>query len=76
MFRFQSPSYALLGVSVSVGEQEIGSAYKTLALRHHPDKANAGQRAEATATFQKIQNAYEFCMKNVAKGINNNNTPG
>jgi curved DNA-binding protein CbpA len=71
MFRF-----ALLGVPPSASEQEISSAYKKLALRHHPDKVDILQRAEATAKFQEIHNAYEFCIKNVLKGFNFNDIPG
>jgi len=46
--------YQTLGVAKSSSLEEIKSAYRKLASKHHPDKGGD------TATFQKIQAAYEI----------------
>ncbi len=48
-----SDLYAELGVSRTASEDEIRSAYKSLARTHHPD------RGGNTEKFQKIQEAHE-----------------
>lgn len=45
--------YNTLGVSKTATQDEIKSAYRKLASKHHPD------RGGDTATFQKIQAAYD-----------------
>src|SRR3990167_2577713 len=55
--------YALLGVSTEATPEEIKHAYRTLALKNHPDKIDKDDTQllqEATATFQAISNAYEI----------------
>jgi curved DNA-binding protein len=49
--------YSVLGVPKTAGEQEIKSAYRKLALKHHPDR-NQGNKA-AEAKFKEINEAYE-----------------
>jgi hypothetical protein len=61
----QLSPWECLGISSKATEAEIRSAYKSQALRHHPDKIDEAGGAEATARFQAIQAAYEYCMKNV-----------
>ena len=53
--------YAILGVAIDAGDQEIKRAYRSLAMRFHPDKASqAGISAEeAEARFVEIAEAYE-----------------
>ena len=46
--------YALLGIDRKAAHADLRRAWRKLALRWHPDRAGAG----ATASFQKIQNAY------------------
>jgi DnaJ-class molecular chaperone len=51
--------YRRLGVHVDTTEAEVRAAYKTLALKHHPDKAVEANRNKATTSFQLFQEAYE-----------------
>ncbi|XP_068654635.1 DNAJ protein JJJ1 homolog [Aristolochia californica] len=53
--------YEVLGLSRDCSPEEIRSAYKKLALQHHPDKLISSGVSEevATARFQEIVNAYE-----------------
>jgi curved DNA-binding protein CbpA len=46
----------VLGLGPDATPEDARKAYKRLALQHHPDKA--GNSPEATANFQKIQDAY------------------
>lgn len=48
-----SEYYNTLGVSKTATQDEIKKAYRKLASKHHPDKGGD------TATFQKIQTAYD-----------------
>lgn len=53
--------YKILGVSKNGSESEIKTAYKKLALKHHPDKnssADLKEVAEAEAKFKEINEAY------------------
>ena len=49
--------YGLLGVARNATDAEIKSAYRKLAMKHHPDR-NPGNK-DAEATFRKINGAYE-----------------
>ncbi|MBI3288571.1 MAG: molecular chaperone DnaJ [Elusimicrobia bacterium] len=49
--------YNLLGVARNATDAEIKSAYRKLAMKHHPDR-NPGNK-EAEAKFRKINAAYE-----------------
>lgn len=51
--------YDILGVSKTATLAEIKSAYRKLALKHHPDKAAPDKQAQANILFSKISNAYE-----------------
>jgi len=48
--------YAVLGLSKRAKAKEIKSAYRKLALKYHPDKAE--DKEEAEAKFVKISEAY------------------
>ena len=49
--------YSLLGVARNATDAEIKSAYRKLAMKHHPDR-NPGSK-DAEAKFKKINSAYE-----------------
>ena len=51
--------YKILGVSRSASQKEIKSAYRKLALKYHPDKAQDIDKEEAESMFQDIGEAYE-----------------
>jgi hypothetical protein len=50
--------YRILGVEKGVTDTELAKAYKSLALKHHPDK-NPENKEAAEATFKKVTQAYE-----------------
>ncbi|RHZ57090.1 DnaJ domain protein [Aspergillus thermomutatus] len=50
--------YEVLGVKEDATQDEIKSAYRKLALKHHPDKVPADQKEEAHTKFQQIAFAY------------------
>lgn len=49
--------YNILGVSPTATTEEIKKAYRSLAMRHHPDR-NTGPGAESR--FNAIKTAYEL----------------
>ena len=48
--------YEILNVSRSVNEQELKSAYRRLAVQHHPDKNQGAPEAEEK--FKEAAEAY------------------
>ncbi|KAL8757583.1 MAG: hypothetical protein Q9199_002114 [Rusavskia elegans] len=50
--------YTTLNLTPTASAAEIRTAYKKLALKHHPDKAEASQKSSAHSTFQNIAFAY------------------
>ncbi|DAA78694.1 TPA_exp: DnaJ domain protein [Trichophyton benhamiae CBS 112371] len=50
--------YEVLGVAEQAGADEIRSAYRKKALRHHPDKVSAEDKDAAHRKFQEIAFAY------------------
>lgn len=53
--------YSILGISTTATPSEIRSAYRRLAIQHHPDKQRTPDEKErVTPLFVKISNAYEL----------------
>jgi molecular chaperone DnaJ len=50
--------YEVLGVAKSAGGEEIKRAYRRLAMKYHPDRAD-GDKTEAEARFKECAEAYE-----------------
>ena len=50
--------YEILGIPKSASVDEIKKAYRTLALKHHPDRVPAEQKKEAEEKFKEISEAY------------------
>ena len=50
--------YEILGVSKNATFEEIRKAYRTLAIKHHPDKHQGDKKAEEK--FKEISEAYEI----------------
>ncbi len=57
--------YDVLGVSKTASDADIRTAFKTLALKHHPDK-NFND-AEATKRFKEINEAYSILKDPAAR---------
>jgi curved DNA-binding protein CbpA len=61
MSAYTDDAYRILGVSTSATEKEIKTAYRKLALEHHPDRqTDPKKRAAASDRFAAIANAYEI----------------
>lgn len=50
--------YALLGLPPKASTEDIKKAFKSMALKYHPDKVHTGNRDK----FEKIKAAYDFLM--------------
>lgn len=56
--------YDILGIDKGATKQEIKTAFKKLAQKHHPDKNNGGNN-----TFDKIKKAYEILYDDVRREL-------
>ncbi|MCH7850260.1 MAG: molecular chaperone DnaJ [Nanoarchaeota archaeon] len=52
--------YDLLGVSKSSTKEELKKAYKSLAIKYHPDKSPAEKKEEYEEKFKEISQAYSI----------------
>ncbi|GAA5819245.1 MAG: molecular chaperone DnaJ [Methanobrevibacter sp. CfCl-M3] len=50
--------YDILSVDKSADEKEIKKAYRKLAMKYHPDKAEKNEKEEFTEKFKEISEAY------------------
>lgn len=50
--------YEILGVKKDASVAEIKKAYRSLALRHHPDRVEESKKKEAEEKFKEITEAY------------------
>ncbi len=50
--------YEILGVQKSASEDEIKKAYRSLALKYHPDRVTADKKKEAEEKFKEMSEAY------------------
>ena len=63
-------AYRILGISPNASNEEVKAAYRSMALKHHPDRvAKLGEdiKRQAEKKFQEINNAKERIFK--ARGI-------
>ena len=59
-------AYAVLEISPNATNEEVKSAYRRMAMKHHPDKVSTlGPEVQKAAEekFRKIQEAYETIKK-------------
>ena len=57
-----------MGLKTSATQKEIKSAYKSLAIKYHPDKEkDPAKKKEQADKFMEIQNAYNI-LSNLQKG--------
>lgn len=59
-------AYKVLGIDRNASDDDVKKAYRSMAMKHHPDKvANLGEdvRKAAEEKFKSIQNAYERIKK-------------
>jgi molecular chaperone DnaJ len=50
--------YEVLGITKESDEKEIKKAYRKLAMKYHPDKAEESEKEEFTEKFKEISEAY------------------
>ncbi len=50
--------YEILGVDRNAGIPDIKKAYRSLALKHHPDRVAEGEKKQAEEKFKEISEAY------------------
>jgi molecular chaperone DnaJ len=52
--------YEVLGVARDAGDDDLKKAYRKLAMKHHPDRNQGGDRAKAEEAFKEAKEAYEM----------------
>lgn len=60
--------YRRLGISYNASLSEISSAYRSAALRHHPDKqASEESKKRHTPMFLSVKEAYDTLSDRIAR---------
>ncbi|KAE8444068.1 hypothetical protein EG329_000936 [Mollisiaceae sp. DMI_Dod_QoI] len=59
--------YTVLGIEKTATPDEIKSAYRKAALKHHPDKATEDKKDEAHTKFQEIAFAYAVLSDSIRR---------
>lgn len=65
-FRNVDSDYSILGITPSATDEEVKKAYRSMAIKHHPDKvAQMGEEYQkgAKEKFQQIQDSYDAIKK-------------
>lgn len=76
MSAYTDNAYEILGVKSDASEKEIKTAYRRLALIHHPDRqADPSAKEEACAKFAAIANAYEVLSDEHLRAEYNSHRP-
>ena len=63
----QTNHHKVLGLSPGVTKKQIKSAYRTLALKYHPDR---NKSADAARKFQELTEAYDYLLEHPDTGLN------
>ena len=50
--------YEILGVAKDSSVAQVKKAYRSLALKHHPDRVSEDKKAESSERFKEISEAY------------------
>lgn len=61
--------YEILGVPKDSMTAQIKKAYRSLALKHHPDRVGEDKKAEATERFKEISEAYGVLSDTKKRGM-------
>lgn len=64
---YRASYYDVLGVKSDASENEIRSAFRKLALEHHPDRFSGVERARAEERFQAITEAFNVLSRPEAR---------
>lgn len=65
-YRNVDSDYSILGITPSATDEEVKKAYRSMAIKHHPDKvAQMGEEYQkgAKEKFQQIQDSYDAIKK-------------
>lgn len=63
--------YEILGVAENATSDQIKKAYRTLALKYHPDKNEECKKEEAEVIFKNIQEAYKILSNEESRKMYN-----
>src|SRR3990167_896652 len=61
--------YEILGVPKDATVAQVKKAYRSMALKHHPDRVAEDKKAEATERFKEISEAYGVLSDSKKRGM-------